>query len=58
MIKKIINYDGTIELDTSKPDGALRKFLDTKAIRSLGWKPKVTMLNGLKKTYQNFKNLA
>ena len=57
MIKKIINYDGTIELDTSKPDGALRKFLDTKAIRSLGWKPKVTMLNGLKKTYQNFKNL-
>lgn len=55
MIKKIVNYNGNIVLDNGKPDGVLRKFLDTSKIRSLGWKPKVSMLNGLKKTYEDFK---
>jgi GDP-L-fucose synthase len=56
MIKKIVNYKGTISLDNGKPDGVLRKFLDSNKIRSLGWKPKVSILNGLKKTYKNFKD--
>ena len=58
IIKKIVNYDGVIELDVSKPDGALRKFLDSKAIKSLGWKPKVSIFEGLKKTYQDFKDFV
>ena len=58
MIRKIVNYKGTIALDNSKPDGVLRKFLNTSKIRSLGWKPKVSILNGLKKTYKDFKNQA
>lgn len=55
-IKNVVNYTGKIELDKSKPDGVMRKFLDTKRIRSLGWKPKVKLFEGLKKTYQNFQN--
>jgi GDP-L-fucose synthase len=56
MIKKIVNYKGTIVFDNSKPDGVLRKLLDSSKIRSLGWKPKMTILNDLKKTYKDFKD--
>ena len=58
IIKKVVKYDGMIEFDVSKPDGALRKFLDSKSIKSLGWKPKVSIFEGLKKTYQNFEDLG
>ena len=57
IIKKIIKFDGKIEFDSSKPNGVLRKFLDTSKIRDLGWKPKVLLINGLKKTYEDFKKL-
>ena len=56
MIKKIVKFNGLIKFDTSKPNGALRKFLNTSKIRKLGWKPKVSLFKGLSKTYKNFKN--
>jgi len=51
-IKLIIGYNGNIEWDSSKPDGAPRKLLDSSKIESLGWSPKTPIDIGLKLTYQ------
>ncbi|WP_297495272.1 GDP-L-fucose synthase [Acidocella sp.] len=51
-IAGIIGYDGLIEWDTSMPDGAPRKLLDSSRIRSSGWEPKTSLQAGLHETYQ------
>ena len=54
-IAKIINYKGTISWDESKPDGTPRKLLNTNKISKLGWKPKITLEEGILKTINTFK---
>jgi GDP-L-fucose synthase len=51
-IARVIGYSGAIEWDTSKPDGAPRKLLDSSRLRAFGWKPMVNFEEGLKTTYQ------
>lgn len=51
-IARVIGYSGVIEWDTSKPDGAPRKLLDSSRLRAFGWKPAVNFEEGLKDTYQ------
>lgn len=50
-IKKIVNFNGDIEFDHSMPDGTYRKLLDSKLINNFGWKPKINLKDGLKRTY-------
>jgi len=58
-VKKIIGYNGFIEWDLNKPDGALRKLLDNSRINSIGWDSKIEIDKGLDLTYQWFlKNRA
>ena len=57
IIKKVVNYKGSIQFDLKKPDGIQRKFLNTSRIKSLGWRPKISLLEGLKITYKDYKNL-
>ena len=52
MVKETSGYKGKIVFDTSKPDGAMRKLMDNSRIRKLGWKPKVSLEEGIEKTYQ------
>ena len=52
MIKEVCGYKGKIVFDTSKPDGVLRKLLDSSRIKKLGWKPKVALAEGIAKTYR------
>jgi len=52
LIKEIVKYDGEIKHDLSKPDGTPRKLLDISKIKSLGWKPKTNMEEGIKRTYE------
>jgi GDP-L-fucose synthase len=52
MVKKASGFKGKIIFDTTKPDGAMRKLLDTTRMRKLGWKPKVSLEEGIEKTYQ------
>ena len=52
MIKKISGFEGDIIYDTSKPDGTPRKLLDVNRLFSLGWKPKVSLEEGLCRTYE------
>ena len=54
LIKDIIGYEGKIIFDRSKPDGTPKKLLDIKLLSNLGWKPKTSLKNGLKKSYEAF----
>ncbi|KGA92620.1 GDP-L-fucose synthetase [Leptospirillum ferriphilum] len=53
-IKDITGFRGSIKWDTSKPDGAPRKLLDSSRINALGWKPVTSLKNGIQKTYDWF----
>lgn len=54
LIVKKVNYKGKIEFDSSKPDGTMRKLLDSSKIRDLGWKPSISLEQGLEETIQAY----
>jgi len=53
-IKEVVDFKGSINFDPSKPDGSLRKLLNSERISKLGFKPKIDLKEGLIKTYQNY----
>jgi GDP-L-fucose synthase len=54
LIKKIIDYKGEINFDTSKPNGTPRKLLDVSKLHNKGWKHKVELEDGIKLAYADF----
>jgi len=54
LIKQIVGFEGEIEYDPTKPDGTVRKLLDVTRLDGLGWKYKITLEDGLRKTYDWF----
>ena len=54
IIKNVISFKGEIDFDPEKPDGIFKKYLDSKRINNLGFKPKMSLEEGLIKTYQDF----
>lgn len=50
-VAEVVEYDGEIYFDTSRPDGTPRKLLDVSKIKALGWEPRVSLEEGLQKTY-------
>ncbi len=53
LIKEIVNYDGKIVFDTSKPDGAPRKLTDVSKLNNLGWKHTINLKEGIEMVYNN-----
>ena len=53
-IKKLINYKGEVAFDTTKPDGTPRKLMDVSRIESRGWKHKISLEEGLKRTISEY----
>jgi len=53
-VGKTVGYRGTIEFDSSKPDGAPRKWMDSSRLNALGWQAKVNLEHGLSLAYQDF----
>ena len=51
-IAQLVQYTGEIEWDTSKPDGAPRKLLDSSRMKGFGWGPSIVFEEGILKTYQ------
>ena len=51
LIKKIVNYNGSIKWDSSKPDGTPRKLMDSSKIKKLGWNHNINLEEGIIKTY-------
>jgi GDP-L-fucose synthase len=55
IIKDEVGYRGSIEWDTSKPDGMLKKCMDTSKMSQLGISPKIHLLDGIKKTISEYR---
>ena len=49
-------FKGEVIFDESKPDGARRKLLDISKIKKLGWSPRISPDEGIRKTYQWYRN--
>jgi GDP-L-fucose synthase len=54
IIKEALNFEGSLEFDETKPDGNPRKLLDSTKIFELGWKPLVSLTQGIERTYSWF----
>jgi GDP-L-fucose synthase len=58
LIGQVSGYAGKIEFDTTKPDGTPRKLMETSKLASLGWTPKISLLEGLIEAYSDFEASA
>jgi GDP-L-fucose synthase len=54
LIKEIIGFSGDIIFDSNKPDGTLRKIMNSSKIKNMGWKPKTSLKEGIKISYEDF----
>jgi GDP-L-fucose synthase len=51
IVADVVQYDGSVVFDRSKPDGTLRKVLDVSQLFGLGWRPRITLRDGIASTY-------
>lgn len=56
-IKNIVGFKGNLTFNTSKLDGTPRKLLDVSKINNLGWKHKTSITEGIKKVYEEVKQM-
>lgn len=54
LIKEVVGFEGELRFDTSKPDGTPRKLMDASKLRALGWKPSISLQEGIALAYQDF----
>lgn len=52
LIARVVGYRGKIVFDTTKPDGTPRKLMDSSRILALGWKPEISLEDGIASTYR------
>ncbi|MGH8442970.1 MAG: GDP-L-fucose synthase family protein [Nevskiaceae bacterium] len=57
IIQRVVGFDGALEFDASKPDGAPRKLMDSTRLRQIGWRPRLNLEEGLKGTYDWFRSM-
>ena len=57
LISEITEYNGEIIWDTTKPDGTPKKLLDISRISNLGWRPNISLREGIKSTVDYYKKL-
>ena len=57
-IADIVGFSGKLVFDTSQPDGTPQKLLDVSRLYRLGWRPKVSLDDGIANAYQDFLRLA
>ena len=55
LIKEVVGFEGEIALDNSKPNGTMRKLMDSARLNQLGWDVKIQLKDGLTSAYQDFK---
>lgn len=56
VMKEVVGFNGDINFDTSKPDGAPRKLIDVTRLSNMGWNYTVELKQGLEKTYEWYVN--
>lgn len=55
LIADIVGYTGNISFDKSRPDGTPKKLIDSSVLTSLGWRPKIDLIDGIRDTYSWYK---
>ena len=55
LVVKAVGFEGTVEFDSSKPDGTMRKLIDVTKLHSLGWTHKVEIEDGVQKLFEWYK---
>jgi GDP-L-fucose synthase len=53
-VAQVVGFRGDMRFDSSKPDGTMRKLMDSSRVRSLGWTPNVPLATGLAGAYRDF----
>jgi GDP-L-fucose synthase len=56
LVQQVVGFEGDISWDSGKPDGTPRKLLDVSRITALGWKPQISLEEGIRSTYEWFKS--
>ncbi len=54
IVCEVLGFTGELEFDTSKPDGTPRKLLDVSRLFALGWRPRITLRDGIRSAYDWF----
>jgi GDP-L-fucose synthase len=54
LVAETVGYEGPVHWDTSRPDGTPRKLLDSSRLFSLGWRPRVTLREGVARLYRAY----
>jgi GDP-L-fucose synthase len=54
LIVSIVGYNGRIIFDISKPDGTIRKLMDSSKLKAMGWLPKIKLEEGIRKTIYEY----
>ena len=52
LIADTVGFQGKITFDTTRPDGMLKRLLDSTTVRDMGWQPQISLSDGLARTYQ------
>ena len=59
MVAEVVGYSGQVAFDSDKPDGVMRRRVDTTRLNQLGWEPKTSLRDGLAQAYDWYlKNVA
>ncbi|MEG3092908.1 GDP-L-fucose synthase [Sphingomonas sp. PB1R3] len=54
LVANVTGYEGKIVFDTTKPDGTMRKLMDSSRLAAMGWTPSIGLADGVRKTYRWF----
>jgi GDP-L-fucose synthase len=54
IVARVIGFEIDLVFDSTKPDGTPRKLLDTTRLQALGWKPRISLNDGIQQTYHWF----
>jgi GDP-L-fucose synthase len=55
LVGKVVGFDGNIVFDTTKPDGTMKKLMDSNRFNQLGWYVTTSLRDGILSAYQDFK---
>jgi GDP-L-fucose synthase len=58
LIKDVVGFKGGFRFDTLKPDGTMQKRLDVTLLDALGWRPAISLRQGIERTYADFRARA
>ena len=50
----VLGYTGKLEFEANKPDGVMRKLIDSSRMRALGWRPATSLRAGIAQSYEDY----